>query len=187
MIPTGGTSLNAGGQIHLVGARLDDGNLTAGDVTIASGGRLFGAGTVGASVDNSGTVETLGGELVLSGDAFMNQPAGELRATPARVVDVRSAVVTQLGLIDVRSNASMLFAMPLVNQANATITLLDGSLGAAGLTNDLSAEVYGFGTVESNTTNDGDMTFVQVLQDGEDRAGSNHTWNNGSVLHLAVI
>ena len=148
------TTISAGGEI-----RLQDGVLESGTVTDA--GSVSGAGEVSADFVNQGEITgAAGGMLLFSGSIFENHASGLIRAPFGSLVYVASTGVTQGGQLEIDTQAGMLFDAALTNLAGGTVTILGGSLGAPSLTNDASGLVYGFGTVDADATNDGEMTFV---------------------------
>ncbi len=149
------TTISAGGEIELQGTVLE------GGVVINAGGSVSGSGEVSADFVNQGEISgAAGGMLLFSGSIFQNQASGLVGAPFGSLVYVASTEVTQGGQLEINTQAGVLFDAALTNLAGGTVTILGGSLGAPSLTNDPSALIYGFGTVDSDATNGGEMTFV---------------------------
>jgi len=153
--PTGGSVVSTGGDLELRG-----GILTGGALTNTSDS-INGYGTITVDLDNQGIVEGSSvATLVLSGSVFANQSAGTVTAPTASTVYVSSTNVIQAGRIEVQSNASVVFDEPLVNTSGAEIELSGGTVDAAGITNDVLGDMHGFGTINTNLTNNGAVTVI---------------------------
>ena len=154
-----GVTISAGGMIDLDGGEL------AGETVNNAGGQVSGEGEVSAGLVNQGVVEgTPGTTLWLTGSTLDNQSTGSLIAPIGSVVNVYTPAVMQAGEIAIHGEAAAFFFEALANLPGGLIKLLGGTLGTPYLTNDASADVEGFGTVDSDVTNDGEMTFVADTQ-----------------------
>ncbi len=154
-------TLTHGGNIDLQGGEL------AGGIVTNTGDSISGFGIVSADVDNLGRIEgraDINDNLVFSGSAFENEPAGLVRARPGSSVLVRSTTLVQSGTIEVRPAALASFDSALVNSSEGGITLLDGVLAASGVANEPGGTIDGFGTIDGDTLNDGEITAYADTQ-----------------------
>ena len=159
LILNDGMTLAPGGELDMQGGVVTGGVVTNNANTIA------GFGTIESDVFNEGTITGASGEtLRFTGDVFDNQATGVVQAPFASLLLVESATVNQSGLIEVSTLAGVQFEQALTNSAGGQVILSGGSVGANGLTNELSADVSGFGTIDTDVTNDGDMTVIADME-----------------------
>ncbi len=153
---TNGSAVSTGGDLNLRGGTL------AGDALTNTGNSVNGYGTITADVNNQqGIIEgSPVATLVLSGSVFANHVDGTIIAPAASTVYVTSTNVTQAGRIEIQSNASIVFDQPLVNTSGAEIELSGGTVDAAGITNDVLGDMHGFGTINTDLTNNGAVTVI---------------------------
>ena len=152
---TGGTTLDDKSWLELYGGGIGGG-------LIVNDGTIRGYGELNATVENGGMLlSDAGGDLLISGESFINQPGGLLRASFGTLLNIQTDTFTQQGTIEVQSAAALLVDWSIVNEAGGRIELTGGALGAEDLDNSNEGEVAGFGTIQAAFTvnNLGDMTF----------------------------
>jgi hypothetical protein len=151
------TAVDSGGRIELAGGALSTSEL---DI-LGTTARVGGYGTVTGDITNSGIVTgSVLGVLVLDGGSFTNGVGAFLTAPFGSFVVVQSNSVSQSGQIEVDASAGLLVDQPLVNSPGATISILGGSLATLQLTNQSSADVEGFGLIQADVTNAGDIVLI---------------------------
>ncbi|MCK4660632.1 MAG: hypothetical protein KAV82_14010 [Phycisphaerae bacterium] len=156
---TQGTTLATGSDLDLRGGTM------AGVALTNAGNGINGYGTITTDVDNQGVIEGSPiAPLTLNGSVLNNQAGGTILAPTAATIVVTATSLTQAGRIEVQSNGSVVFDEPLVNLAGAEIELLGGTLDTAGLTNDATGNIDGFGAIASDLTNDGAVTIIADTQ-----------------------
>jgi hypothetical protein len=146
------TTIAAGGTLAVLGNRgyttslgitdsgllqLGGGTFAASSLTVTSGGKVLGFGTVTRPVANAGTIEASGGVLDLSVGA---SGTGTLIADVGATLELAGAsTTTTAGAVT----------------ANGTVEMTGGSLTSSSITVASGGELLAFGTVNSSVANSG--------------------------------
>ena len=149
---------------------------------------------------NTGLVQSLGGSIGLHSDtSFENTGTLINRAGASLTVIVSVAEVNSVGTIEVNADGSVVFDCNLVNEPNAVIRLLGGTLAAETITQSAGATFEGFGgitgdvVIEANGVIDvngptnivGDVSIAPnatlEIRDGTTLIRGHTTCNNGTI------
>ena len=192
----GGSTLHNTGQINIYGGAciVYDGILDNNDT-----GVIQGSGVVFADqLQNKGKIYAYGGSLaVVSGGPFLN--SGILTNYALSSLHIKPAEdVNNLGTIEVNAGGGVAFDCNMVNEPNAVIKLLGGTIAAKTITQSAGAIFEGFGGITGNvminpnslikltgpTNIVGDVTVehnaVLEISDGQTLIVG-HTINNGEI------
>jgi HPt (histidine-containing phosphotransfer) domain-containing protein len=150
------TTIASGGTLAVLGSRgystslgitdsgvlqLAGGTLAPASLSVTSGGKLLGYGTVTPAVANAGTIEANGGLLDLSAGA---SGAGTLIADVGATLELAgTSTTTTAGAVI----------------ANGTVDLAGGTLTASSITVASGGELTGYGTVTGSVANSGSVVL----------------------------
>jgi fibronectin-binding autotransporter adhesin len=146
------TTIASGGTLAVLGSRgyttslgitdsgllqLGGGTFSAASLSVMTGGKLLGFGTVTPAVANAGTIEAIGGPLDLSAGTT---GTGALIADAGATLELANATAVTAGAVTV----------------NGTLDLVGGSLTASSaIVVGSTGELLGYGTVATNIHNSG--------------------------------
>jgi hypothetical protein len=165
-------------------------------------GTIKGYGLIGSdtSVENSGTITSLGGSLTLISLTGGVSNFGVLTASPGTTLTVvtRMPEVRNQGTIEASLNGTVVFDCNLVNEAAAVVKLNGGALAAKRITQARGATLQGFGGISGNLIIDPNAVVtligptqivgdVQVSKGGKLEARNGTTFITGQVTGGGTI
>jgi hypothetical protein len=134
------------------------GGLAAGPIDIGGIG-VEGYGTVSGALTNQSVVRGSPiASLTLTGSMFNNAAGATLIAPFGSVVIVASDSILQEGTFEVEPIAAMLLSTAVSNVG--TINLVGGAIGVPQLVNELGGQITGFGVLDTDLSNNGQVLIV---------------------------
>ena len=126
-----------------------NGMLESQDLENTATGIIKGSGMIHSnlSIQNQGTIQAKGGALLLHSFASITN-TGALENTALSSLHIQTVEdVNNFGTIEVNAGGGVAFDCNLVNEPNAVITLLNGTLAATTITQKAGATLKGFGGI----------------------------------------
>lgn len=179
VVPGAGALLFARGFANGGVVNLGSPQSSIGGGAITNTGTLQGQGSVGAAVNNGGTVEALGGALIFT-QALENTAGGRISAGAGAKVLAQGGLPVNQGLVAL-GGGNLDAAGPVLNQGQITGW---GSLSTGGLRNDGKLTLTGGVTMVNGTLTNGPLGQVQVSYNPVTFTGA--VVNNGSFQTLAT-
>jgi hypothetical protein len=180
-LSAGSVTVNTGGRFNLLG-----GSLMTSSLTINTGGTFAGFGLCPSgqplvSAVVAGTLMSQSGNLILNAANLNN--SGLLANAVGSNLFINSIAVTNTGSISVNAQGSVVFNMPISNAAGQAITLMGGALGAPQIVN--NGTLLGSGQISGDLVNNAAATLsgpTQIYGNVTNAAAASVTVSNSQLL-----